>query len=61
YQINALTRLVTDASRRRSLRKCVQTAPAVASSDQNLRRFAFRQHDPDLSEQRTKEAFAGES
>ena len=29
--------------------------------DPNLRRFAFRQHDPGLSERRTEEAFAGGS
>ena len=29
--------------------------------DQDLRRFTFRQPDPDLSERRTEEASAGES
>ncbi|HCA02809.1 hypothetical protein ACTXK7_20385 [Vreelandella alkaliphila] len=30
-------------------------------SDQDLRRFTLRQHDPDLSERQTEEAFGGES
>lgn len=58
---SALTGLVTLAFRPISPRQCQQPAPALARCDQDLRTFTFVQHDQDLAEQRTEEAFAGAS
>ena len=61
FQLSALTGLVTGLLRARSPRECQQPAPALAGCDQDLRTFTFVQHDQDLAEQRTEEAFAGAS
>ncbi|WP_415843699.1 hypothetical protein, partial [Vreelandella rituensis] len=53
----ALTGLVTQVFQPVSPRECLQPAPAdrgAIDSDQNLRRFTFHQHDPDLPERRTE-------
>ena len=61
FPINALTGLVTDTLRCRSPRECRQSAPAFASCGFNLRAFTLAQHDQNLAEQQTEEAFAGAS
>ena len=60
---SALTGLVTGALRRRSPRRCDKPAPIPLARDggQDLRRFSLRQHDQNLAEQRTEEAFTGAS
>jgi len=42
----ALTRLLRGVSPR----ECHEPAPVLLDGDPNLRRFAFRQHDPDLKD-----------